>query len=376
MKFKNEDEILASMVSKAQEYELINTSEDILEQVMSGEITENQYILDLATHAYILEEFTGNLRDVYDSLDITTARGIQLDRLGVLVNVPRHPGLAAQLVITVSLDTPLDREVFIPAGTVVLIDPLQVLDYITYRTDVDVTIPSGVTSTTVSCSSDVESLQPRIPRECVYGLEGFPTLTVTNRDHGTCGRTIEGDDEYRQRLLLWPVRNERGTKQAFDAYLGTVKGLDDYKLIPQPEGVGTLTVVCDCIESEAQSIREGIQENCMLYTDDPVDVVLPSRVPVDVVVDAVITRDPIQWTVAEVIGLIKNEVKVFIEGGLTRSSGNHVGLRIGEELVPSLLMTHLHNMFPELVSVDVDVDDVSVTDYDKLVLGSVEVSIG
>lgn len=376
MNFKNEKDILKLMLNQAQQKELISVDENFIQQVLDGEITENQYIIDLATHAYILHDFTTQLEEVNQSVDIATARGVQLDRLGNLLNVPRHMGVAAQLEIEVNLTLPETNDIFIPRGTELSIDALQVEDYVTYTTDDDVTIPAGVTTTTIMCSSNLQARQRRVAIESVYGLKGFPLLSVTNPDSGTSGRDIENDGEYRQRILLWNVANQRGTRQCFDAYLGELEGLDDYLLIPRPEGtIGTLTVVCDCIESQLPRIEEGIQEHCMIFTDQPAECVGVSRTVLDVSVSGTLVTTPISYTVSELQELIKSEIKVFVDGGYNRDGSVNRGLRIGEGFVQSQLLSHLHNMFPELLSISSVTEDTSIDEYHCFECGEVTVVI-
>ena len=99
MNFKTEQEIHLAMIQKAQERNLISEADDLVERVANEEQTENQYVLDLATHAYILHDFTMLLEEMYTGVDIGTAMGEQLDRLGHLVNVPRLPGIPAQVTL-------------------------------------------------------------------------------------------------------------------------------------------------------------------------------------------------------------------------------------------------------------------------------------
>ena len=383
MKFKTEQEILLSMINKAQEHYLISADDDLVERVANEEQTENQYVLDLATHAYILHDFTMLMEEMYNGVDISTAMGDQLDRLGHLVNVPRLPGLPASVTLQLSLSLPQTTDITIPSGTVVLIDQLQVDPYITYTTDSTITIHAGTTTASVTCSSDLHALQRRIPAESVQGLEGFPTVNVTNLEESTSGRNIEEDSDYRQRILLWNVKNQVGTKASFDAYLGTVEGLDDYKLIKQPEGVGTLTIVCDCEEGRLPEINEGIQENCMIFSDDPVQTIKPDDLNLDVELECMITREPIQHTVSEIIELIIKETETFVNGGNMRTGGSIHGMHIGEDFMSSQLVMHLHSMFPELLSIEVTNytitdelgDPAVVTDYKKLQSRTTEVEI-
>lgn len=364
------------MIADAENRGLLGDTTEIVEKVSNGENTENQYVLDLATHAYIQHDFTRQLEDVYNGCDIATATGSQLDTLGHLVNVNRLPGQAAVIMLQLSLTVPSTRDIVIPAGTVVIIDQLQVDPYLTYTTDSQVTISAGSTEAEVTCSSDLYALQRKVPIECVYGLEGFPDVSVTNREAGTSGRNIENDDEYRQRILLWNVKNQTGTRAAFEAYLGEYKGLDDYKLIPQPEGiVGNLTVVCDCNEALLAQIQNDIQENCMIFTDDPCYCINPAQTVLDVSVTAMITREPIQHTVSEIIEMIRHEIEVYIDGGETRSGQSIHGLRIGDSFIPSQLVMHIHNAFPELVSVSIDTEETTADDAEKFKSGLIEVEI-
>ena len=376
MIFKTETEVLLNAIAKAEEIGLFGDTTDLVEKVANGENTENQYVMDLSTHSYINSDTLGVLEDIYDGTDIATARGVQLDNFGKFLNVSRLPGIASMIDLQLSVSVPVSHDIIIPAGTVVLIDPLQVDPTITYTTDSMTKITSGSTETTVTCSSDYAGLQRRVPAECVYGLEGFPEVVVYNRESGTSGRNIENDDDYRKRILLWNVKNTVATQSAFESYLGEYKGLDDYKLIPRPEGrVGYLNIVCDCPETYLETIQNDVQRDCMLFTDDPVYCINPSRVFLDVSVSAVVTREPIQHTVSELMEILRHEIEVWIDGGITREGMTIQGKRIGEAFIPSQLVMHLHNQFPELLSITVDTEETEIADEDKFYSGTITVEI-
>lgn len=371
------------MVNKAQEKQLISNAEDLVEKISNGEQTENQYVLDLATHSYILSDFTSQLEDIYMGIDVATARGEQLDRIGNLVNVERVQGQPAMILLQLSLELAEANDITIPAGTKVIIDELQVDPYITYTTDSQVTIQAGMTTASVTCSSDLYAFQRSVPAETVYGLEGFSLVNATNREAGTTGRNIEEDDDYRQRILLWNVKNQIGTRAAFDSYLLQYEGLDDYQLIPQYQGVGTLCVVCDCPEAYLEKVQNDIQDNCMLFTDDPCYCVKVTPTNLDLTVSAVITREPIQHTVQEIIELACEEIRSFVNGGASRTGGTIHGRGIGNDFVESQLMMHLHNTFPEFLSISVteysvtddNGDPVEINEYRKLRARDVNVVI-
>ena len=61
MQFKDEKDRLIDMVEYAGELGLISVTDELKKQLVAGERTENQYILDLSTHNYALEPFTDAL---------------------------------------------------------------------------------------------------------------------------------------------------------------------------------------------------------------------------------------------------------------------------------------------------------------------------
>jgi uncharacterized phage protein gp47/JayE len=364
MNFLNENQLLALMIQKAQQSNLISLSDTVIEEALNGTNTENQYLLDLATHAYILSIFQQDMMEIYEATDITTARGSQLDKLGNLVNVPRIPGQPGIIALDLFLDMEETTEIYIPEGTRVLIDNLALESYIEYTTDIDVTIPAGSTTATVTASSNVTAFQTALPADSVVGLEGYPLVNAINSAGGTSGRNIESDDEYRRRILLWPLKNQRGSQQSFESYLSSYEGVIQYKLVPRYNGVGTLKIILNCLSGLASEVQRGVAENCMLYTDE--DVVCEEYTPVPITVDVQVTTsaDPHNATGQELLALVREHTTAYINGGRLRNGTETLGLGIGEELELSQLVTSIHNAFNEFTSITctstaggVDVDE-------------------
>ena len=91
MQHRTEQEILLQMIQEAQETELIRTNEELIPKLLNGERTENQYVLDLSMHSHVLEQLEDGIFNVYTDVDLNTATGEALDRLGRLVNIARAP---------------------------------------------------------------------------------------------------------------------------------------------------------------------------------------------------------------------------------------------------------------------------------------------
>ena len=375
MQFKNERDRLIDMVEYAGELGLITVTDELKKQLVSGERTENQYILDLATHNYALEPFTDALVSISESIDINLASGEALDCLGRLFNITRFPAQPGMVDVTFSVELFEPEDIHIPAGTRVYCDGLDG-SYGVYVTSEDATLPSGVMSGTVRCENSEYGVCSPLPPESVTRLEGYG-FTVTNTSGGTGGRNIEEDDDYRDRIRSWSSALNIGTRACIDNYLGMYDGLDSYRLVPRYDGVGTLKIVCDTLESNLDQIQEDVYENCMLHSDVPPLCVLPDSTTLSTL-ELTITKGDgvISYTNDELTSLVEAQTRAFVEGGVKRDGTNMRGMSIGEDFIPSALIKYLLDSFPELVNVVPDsMDVVSVPDTNQFVIETVTVVI-
>ena len=375
MQFKNERDRLIDMVEYAGELGLITVTDELKKQLLAGERTENQYILDLATHNYALEPFTDALVSISESIDINLASGEALDCLGRLFNVTRFPAQPGMVDVTFSVELFEPEDIHIPAGTRVYCDGLDG-SYGVYVTSEDAVLPSGVMSGTVRCENSEYGVCSPLPPESVTRLEGYG-FTVTNTSGGTGGRNIEEDDDYRDRIRSWSSALNIGTRACLDNYLGMYDGLDSYRLVPRYDGVGTLKIVCDTLESNLDQIQEDVYENCMLHSDVPPLCVLPDSTTLSTL-ELTITKGDgvISYTNDELTSLVEAQTRAFVEGGVKRDGTNMRGMSIGEDFIPSALIKYLLDSFPELVNVVPDsMDVVSVPDTNQFVIETVTVVI-
>lgn len=375
MEFKDEKDRLIDMVEYAGELGLITVTDELLKQLVAGERTENQYILDLATHNYALEPFTDALTSIWESIDINLASGEALDCLGRLFNITRFPAQPGMVDVVFSVELHEPEDIHIPAGTRVWCDGLDG-SYGVYVTSEDATLPSGVMSGSVRCENSEYGVCTPLPEECVTRLEGFD-LSVTNPAGGTGGRNIEEDSDYRDRIRAWSSGLNIGTKACLDNYLGMYDGLDSYRLVPRYDGVGTLKIVCDTLESNLDQIREDVYENCMIHSDVPPLCVLPDSTTLSTL-ELTITKGDgvISYTNDELTSLVEAQTRAFVEGGVKRDGTNMRGMSIGEDFIPSALIKYLLDSFPELVNVVPDsMEVVSVPDTNQFVIETVTVVI-
>ena len=376
MQHRTEQEILLQMIQEAQETELIRTNEELIPKLLNGERTENQYVLDLSMHSHVLEQLEDGIFNVYTDVDLNTATGEALDRLGRLVNIARAPAQQPRVTLTVSSPAPLSNVITIPAGTKVLMREDSVEEG-NYYTSAEVVFDANATSATVMAEHRDFGFHNFLPATAVVGLEGFPYLTVTNENNGTTGRNIEEDSPYRERIRQWSIKNVKGTRACLDDYLGGYDGLTSYKLIPCFDGVGTLKIVCDTLATLLEQIASDVDENCMVITDEPVVCVLPSETTVESLALECHRNASVQTTLteAEVENILMAQTHVFVEGGENRLGQSVHGLSIGDDLYPAQLVSYLLDNVPEVDNIVCTPDDVvSVADENKLRISAVEVT--
>lgn len=373
MDFRNETEILISLLQNAGEKGLIQVDDNLISDVMSGKSIENQYVLDLATHATILAELEQENYENYLNGDVRLASGEALDRLGFLVGITRIPGSPALVEITISTPTNVSESITIPSGTQLILD--DIYSEHTYLIREDIELPAGVTSINGFAVSEDYVYQPALPEGMVKGIVGFPTLNCTNHNSGSHGKDIENDEEYRTRIQNGLPQKLVGTQSYLKSYLDGYTGLDGYCLVPKHDGIGTLKIVCDTIPSLLSQISEDVYNNCMSVTDSEPVCVLPENTLLS---NLTVTISQKSNTLSdEEMGLlIKQCVNTFVEGGTKCDGSNYRGMSIGEDFNPGQLIAYLFSDCPELLNVVLSVSEtIIVPDTNKFKVDIVTVVI-
>ena len=368
MIFKTENEIYREMIQHAVDNGLIHVEEEELERILSGEKTENQYLLDLATHAYIDGQLESQTEDIYESIDLNTAQGAQLDNIGRWFGMSRAQAQSAEVMVELDMEVNEEDTIVIPAGTPLVIDPTVIPVEDEYLTTEDLEITQGMTVGSVLCENSRMGFTRPLGEGCVSGFEDFPLVLATNPEPGTTGRDIESDDSFRQRIMEWPTSNLRGSKTILDDYLMKREGVDGYKLVPRWNGPGTLKIIIDCLPELVDTIQQEVHEVCMDYKDDLPVMELPGSKILELLSFQIRLSDlPLGMTREELKQLITNHVYCWINGGKTRNNVVLSGLSIGADFVPSQLLAGMMNTFPEILNIQCNIGDiVRVPDNQKL----------
>lgn len=373
MEHRSEIDYLVTMVSHAMKNGLLPQNESFINDLLNGNNTQNQYILDWSTHALPLGELDEQNTNNYLNINLNTASSQALDNFGDLMNVHRVSAQPALVELSVSLPVPSDSNITVPIGTQVLIESIFDSSLFEFVTRDEFILPTGSTSGVVIAENLISGFVGVLPNGSVTGLSGFPTLAVSNPEDSSTGQDIEEDDAYRERIRRWLLINTKGTRDCLVAYLDSYEGLDDYNLVPRYDGVGTLKIICDTIPSELENIARGVDENCMLETDYPTVCVLHETNTISQVELTVTKGELGTLTQGELSQIITTQVMTFIAGGNKRDGSSYRGMRIGEDFHPSQLVQFLMSQLPEVLNIAIDMSSVSVDVDEKLVVEEVTV---
>ena len=375
MQFRNEKQVLRSMLQHANTNGLLSLDDTLIEEILNGEHTGNQYVLDLDTHAFTSASLESLAGEIYNDIDLDSAVGAGLDCLGKLVGVSRRLGVPAIVGITVGTPVALESSVVIPAGTALILDDLY--SRYEYVTSEEITLAAGTTSVTGQAESVDHIYQTALPEGMVRGLSGYSTLTCTNTEAGNHGRDIETDGEYRERIRKREQSKIIGSDECIKEFLDSYAGLDDYRLVPRYDGVGTLKVVCDCAEGLLDSISAGMYGVVVPRSDYPPMCVLPESTTLSSITLTLSLSDgSISLTNDELKQLVRQQVMVYVSGGTRRDGTGVRGMSIGDDFVPSQLLAYLLGEFPEVSDIVLDsYDVVTVEDTNKFQLETITVEI-
>lgn len=366
MEFRNEEEILREMITDAENRGLIKTNENLIENVINKKYIQNQYLLDLATHANILYTQEKKIKEIYENMNINTISDAALDSIGELFNIERIPGAPATIEITITNPVLSNEQITIPVETKLIIDSIITGGEPYYLTE-EVIIPAGVESVTTTAESERYIFHNPVPVGARMELENFNNLLVTNEHESTTGRNIEEDDELRQRIKNASKINTRGTRDCIENYLNNNNLVVKYNLIPLYDGPGTIKIVIDTIETELENISHELQEQCMYITDPAPLCVQPDLKIIENLNINISILNNISMTPDEVKQLITAQIKAYINGGLKRDGTYNKGLNIGAPLYISQLIQYLLNEVSEVYSITTDAQETTPAEPNELI---------
>lgn len=350
---KEYSEIFLDGLNNAFEKHLISNNDKFIEYIENKEDIENFYVMLLSVHAEWIAKIYDNLQLIYDSTFLDRANGVDLDKLGALVGVPRSAGTRSYIDVLFELTNNTDTEQVIPKGTL-----LKTRNGANFETSKTVTLPVGaynIIAPAYSTEMGADSHAAAGEMSLISaGLSGF---RVRNEHVSSGGLSVMSDDEYREYLRNWSNIQERGTEWAYRQYFRNVDGVDSYHLIPRWDGAGTLKIVLDLNENNGDdvlgTVYDELMEHVALFDDD---IYLCTAKPHEVNIFCSVNVD--YDSVNQYSDSFKEElrlrledlIKTYINGGMVNGT-YHKGMSIGEDFIPHKLAVWLDGKIPELKNI-------------------------
>lgn len=354
-----QDALANGLISHQSEFEnLINNKQDI----------SNFYVMLLSIHAEVFEEVYNDLTLVYNSSKIDFATGSDLDDMGVIINCPRPPATRSRVELTFSVNS-VDSEKTEPAGIIV-----SSSSGITYTTIEPVTLSAEQKS----CTVPALAVNPGINSKVVEGqltkltstLKNLNYVKVTNNNPSTGGTDAYSDDDYRELLKNWIKTKQKGNEWAYRDYFSRLDGLEDYKLVPNWDGTGTVKVILNpsdayflnLVYNDLQSEITQATEDIMVFA--PVDKKIDIYIKCNVDIDRLNPFSSSEKT--EISAKIKTQVKNYVNQ-----------MKIGEDFIPHKLAVFLDEHVSELKNITFNFPSspIEITDEEKVALGNLEIEM-
>jgi len=366
------------MLNNAVNKGLISNNHDIESYVDNLEDIENFYVMLLSVLALPISKAHEDIVKVYNNDDLNKATGDNLDKIGLKVGVNRIGETRSESEVTFSLVSVTNVDKVIPAGTLVYSNK-----NIFYVTKENCVISAGNLSNKVNCYAQKAGTGQRVLKGELNKTNaniGVKVL-VTNDNNSYGGSNAESDDEYRNRLLNWTKIIQRGSLDAYITYINSIDGLDDYKVVPKWDGVGTIKIIISPgNDSKRNEVYNGLKNNVCLLDED-INVVSSVDKTINIYCKCDTDLDLINpYTTNEKLDIkdrIMSNIGIYINGGYKLNGEYHKGLGIGKDFIPYKLGIFLDNEVPEIKNITfiTPEDYISVSDYEKAVLGSLTVEI-
>ncbi len=173
---------------------------------------------------------------------LNTAVGESLDLLASQRGITRKQAQKAVGEITFFIDSAVDYDITVPAGSVVSTADEVPIRFVTTETD---TIPSGGELISVSAEAELAGRNGNIAKYKATTIVSAPSeiTSVRNPIVFELGSDLESDDELRERIRASYVNHANGSNKAFYEELAlSVEGVAKAGAVARVRGVGTIDV--------------------------------------------------------------------------------------------------------------------------------------
>ena len=377
---KTYEEIFESMLTDSLEQGLISHASEFESYIANREDISNYYVMDKSVIAQMFAQVYQDITSVYESAKVEYAEGSDLDDIGKIVGVARPPATHSEVRCEFTLTGSVEENENINLNPGVIISTSSDVEYVTLE---EISIPYGESSCSVLCRAVEAGFGSRILENTITKIvTDVPySLTVVNPDASKGGENEYSDDEYRYFLLNWLKIQLKGSLEAFEYYFANVDGVDDYRLVPNWDGAGTLKIVVDPGDSSTLNRIYNELKESVCQIDDvpvmfaPIDKYISITAKVNVDID--VLNPYSQNEKEEIRSRIISGIKVFIDGGRLTSGDWYSGLGLGEDFIPHKLAVFLDDEIPELKNITFTTPDdyVSILDEERAVSDEINIEM-
>lgn len=365
---KQYEEIFESMLEDSVSNGLISHAEDFTDFINNKQDISNYYVMDKAVIATMFAKVYQDITSVYESAKVEFAESVDLDAFGDLIGITRPLATKSRVVVTFNAPLSIEEDIRIDAGLIVASE-----NGVRFETVEEIYIPVGGNSANVECESLERGLSTKVGADTVNVIvsENIHNLTCNNLSKSTGGNPRYLDDEYRYLLMNWFKIYLKGSLEAFEYYFSKKEGVNDYRIVPNWDGSGTVKIIVDPgnsellneIHNELNESIDQIDNICTLFA--PVEKYISIYARVNVDIDLInpyseLEKENIQSKIASAI-------KIFIDGGYLANGDWYSGLGLGEDFIPHKLAVFLDDEIPELKNITFTIPDdyIQILDEEK-----------
>ena len=327
------EEIFESMLQDSLENGLISHAEDFQDFIANKQDISNYYVMDKAVIATMFARVYEDITRVYESAKVDYAEDYDLDDIGKIVGVPRPEATKSSVKVLFSLNEIQEEDVTIPEGFTISTD----LNGVEYETISELYFPAGTSNAYATCMSKDTGPDTRVvPNSLTTVISNNDYNLSCNNNYSSSGGNLRyTDDEYRDLLKNWIKIQLKGSLEAFEYYFATVSGVDDYRIVQNWDGAGSVKIIID----------PGDDTLFELIYDEFISITATVNVDIDVL------NPYSQLEKEDIQARIISAIKVFIDGGKLSDGSWYPGLGLGEDFIPHKLAVFLDDEIPELKNI-------------------------
>ena len=367
---KSYEEIFENALQDSLEKGLISHADDFEDLIANQQDISNYYVMDKSVISYMIKRVYEDITLVYDSNNILLATSIDLDNFGDKVGIPRPDATKATVKVTFTTQE-MEEDIDIEEGFVVATE-----SGIEYETIEPIYIPVGNTSATVQCMSINAGRDVKVTANSltvIVDSSGY-NLTCTNQFESSGGEDEYDDAKYRYLLMNWIKIMLKGSDEAYLNYFANKDGVDDYRIVPNWDGSGTIKIIVDpgdslLLNEIYNELRSSVcQEDTVITLFGPTERYISIYAKVNVDIDLINPYSDLEKS--DIQSRIISAIKVFIDGGYINTDEGRVwyqGLGLGEDFIPHKLAVFLDDAIPELKNITFTTpsDYITIADDEK-----------